>query len=167
MTKEEAKQAIRDGYRVTHFLFFGSGEYIKQSVDPNYLLDEDGIQMYAKEFWQICTTKDWQTGWSIIKKDTETYFIGDPQDSERILKELRRLGALDDHLYCNRQFLYLVDQDCKCIKAYHINSFVGQLVMEHWKRGVLPKERETIVVGNNRYFLEDVEERVNSLTPLA
>ena len=101
-----------------------------------------------------------------MAEETEVYFIEDPRNSERVLKELRRLGASDDHLHCDGQFLYLVDPLTKRIKSYYIGGFVGQLVMRYWKRGVLPEEQETIVIGNNRYLLKDVEERVKPLTPL-
>ena len=160
MTKEEAKKAVELGYRVTH-LSFGDGEYIKSGPTPDTLLDW-GNRIFRWSFYSGILLD----GWSVVAEDTEVYFIEDSRDSERVLKELRRLGASDDHLHCDGQFLYLVDPLTKRIKSYYIGGFVGQLVMRYWKRGVLPEEQETIVIGDNRYFLKDVEERVKPLTPL-
>lgn len=64
MTKQEAKQAIKEGKEVRHWLFT-SGESIHM-VD-GVLYDEAGLILNAIEFWSLRTGINFDTGWSIVE----------------------------------------------------------------------------------------------------
>lgn len=64
LTKEQAKQAIREGKKVSH-RFFSSNEFIQRGEDAIIRL-EDGVRLTA-EFWAYRTGPNWETGWYIIE----------------------------------------------------------------------------------------------------
>ena len=65
MTKEEAINAMEQGgYKVAH-RFFSEGEYI-WSADEEYFIDEEGLWLPKKDFWECRTKQEWETGWRIV-----------------------------------------------------------------------------------------------------
>jgi hypothetical protein len=66
MTIQEAKNAIKNGFKVRH-RFFLPHEYIQQGPDYS-LIDEDGREM-ANYFWQVRNSHSWQEGWEIVDEN--------------------------------------------------------------------------------------------------
>lgn len=65
MTKEAAIIAMEQGgYKVAH-RFFSEGEYI-WSADEDYFIDEEGLCLPKKDFWECRQGKEWETGWRIV-----------------------------------------------------------------------------------------------------
>lgn len=63
MTKEQAKQAMRDGNKVTH-RHFSPDEWVTMVGDQLKL--EDGVVCYPDEFWRWRTDKTWDDGWDFF-----------------------------------------------------------------------------------------------------
>ena len=62
MTKQEAKQAMSEGKKVTH-QNFASNEWM--TIDGNQILLEDGVRCSQYEFWRWRTNESWNDGYSI------------------------------------------------------------------------------------------------------
>lgn len=66
MTKEAAINAMEQGgYKVAH-RFFSEGEYIWSSNEDDYIIDEEGLLLPKKDFWEYRQGKEWETGWRIV-----------------------------------------------------------------------------------------------------
>jgi len=66
VTKEEAKQALLDGERVTHRLFTDD-EWVKQN--GHWCVYEDGVTTSANGFWLNKDDSWWGNDWSIFNDD--------------------------------------------------------------------------------------------------
>lgn len=64
MTKEEAKQAMKEGHKVKHS-GFTDDEWVMQIKDGSYKT-EDGYSFPPYEFWRWRTEDYWLKGWSIV-----------------------------------------------------------------------------------------------------
>ena len=62
MTKDEAKQALKDGKRIRHS-GFTQDEWVEQH-GTQYLF-EDGYTGYMEEFWRHRTDSWWDDGWEV------------------------------------------------------------------------------------------------------
>lgn len=62
MTKEEAKQAMREGKKVTH-VYFDDNEWMTMQGDN--VLTEEGYLHDADEFWSYRTAKCFDDSYSI------------------------------------------------------------------------------------------------------
>ena len=72
MTIEEAKQALREGKKVTH-RYFGSDEWVE--MINGYIKSEDGVTHH--EFWSLRTAESWQTDWEIFIEPEQKKFVDD------------------------------------------------------------------------------------------
>ena len=85
MTKQEAKEAMMAGDKVTHD-YFSEGEYAYYN-EHGQLLTEDGVDQ-GPDFWNIRTGEQWETGWSIyavkklMERNPDTH-----QNCELLIKE--------------------------------------------------------------------------------
>lgn len=68
MNKEEAKQALNEGKKITH-VFFCENEFVqKDSEDSSVLVFEDfGVKQNEEEFWLMRQDESWNEGWEIVK----------------------------------------------------------------------------------------------------
>lgn len=67
MTKEEAKQAIASGKKVTHALF-DPLEYVRKSTqEDGVVVFEDGVKQVEREFWALRLNPIWNNDWSLYK----------------------------------------------------------------------------------------------------
>lgn len=64
MNKNEARQAMHEGKKVTH-KFFAPYEWV--SIQDGYLILEDGVKCSEEEFWKWRTNYWWDTDWEIFK----------------------------------------------------------------------------------------------------
>ena len=64
MNREEAKQALKDGERLTH-TYFSDDEWVQSGIGRYEF--EDGCQCSYQEFWSYRNDKGFDEGWSIIK----------------------------------------------------------------------------------------------------
>lgn len=62
MTKEEAKQALREGKKLTH-RYFSDNEYIY--AKGNIIFSEDGVN-HGFDFWNLRPDEWWNDGWEIF-----------------------------------------------------------------------------------------------------
>lgn len=66
MTRTEAIECLKEGYRITHELFT-SDEWV--GLDLNgYMVCESGY-IDEKEFWEIRKDGVWETGWRIFENE--------------------------------------------------------------------------------------------------
>ena len=65
MTKEEAKQALNNGHKITH-IWFTSNEYIYKK--DGKLLDEQEIELNEGMFWHFRKSESWNENYSIYTK---------------------------------------------------------------------------------------------------
>ena len=73
MNRDEAKQALSEGKKITHD-FFQNDEYVYlECVNPNTrpikyeCVFEDGVTQDEDEFWLIRSDDNWNEGWEIFK----------------------------------------------------------------------------------------------------
>lgn len=64
MTRREAIQAMKKGFKVTHD-YFSSNEYITMIDDK--IVTEEGYKFNTTEFWSYRTDEHWDTDWSYYK----------------------------------------------------------------------------------------------------
>lgn len=64
LTREEAKQALKEFYKVSH-RFFADDEYIYAFNDWN-VFTEEGFSIDAETFWADRSGQQWETGWFIL-----------------------------------------------------------------------------------------------------
>lgn len=64
MTKQEAKDALLKGEKVTH-IYFTKDEYVRMINDEVYEF-EDGCCISSYIFWQVRENECWETGWEIV-----------------------------------------------------------------------------------------------------
>lgn len=72
MTIEKAKQALREGKKVTHY-YMSEGEWVE--LKDGKIVSEDGVT--HSEFWQLRTSEGWQTDWEIFMGEEEKKFVDD------------------------------------------------------------------------------------------
>jgi hypothetical protein len=72
MTIEEAKQALREGKKITH-RYFSSDEWVE--MRNGYIKSEDGVTHH--EFWSLRTAEGWQTDWEIFIEPEQKKFVDD------------------------------------------------------------------------------------------
>lgn len=65
MTKQEAKQAIKEGKKVTHE-YFTPGEFVMKDPEEGVVVFEDGVRQVEREFWAFRATAEWNEGWEVI-----------------------------------------------------------------------------------------------------
>jgi len=65
MTKQEAKEAMRKGKKVTH-VYFTPEEWVTLKGHDSILL-EDGVNCSESEFWRWRVDPMFDTGWEIWK----------------------------------------------------------------------------------------------------
>lgn len=65
MTKSQAVEAMREGYKVTHDLF-SPNEWITLNADGNYQT-EDGCIISIRAFWAYRQQTAWEDNWTIFK----------------------------------------------------------------------------------------------------
>ena len=63
MTKQEAKQALEDGFKIAHRNFF-SDEFIFRN--NGVLTDEGGIQLDEEDFWRYRQDPVYDNNWDIF-----------------------------------------------------------------------------------------------------
>lgn len=61
MNKEQAKQSLKDGNKVTH-KSFPEGEYLQLNGN-GILIDEYGTEMDMEQFFKFCHEGNWDEGW--------------------------------------------------------------------------------------------------------
>jgi hypothetical protein len=66
MTRNEAKQALKEGKKLTH-KYFTSDEWIIGLNDGNYML-EDGVKCTPAEFWKWRTDSAFDNDWEIYNE---------------------------------------------------------------------------------------------------
>ena len=64
MNKQEAIEAMKKGFKVTHD-YFSSDEFITMIGDK--IVTEEGYSFNATEFWKYRTHESFNTGWSYYK----------------------------------------------------------------------------------------------------
>jgi len=64
LTKDEAKQALKEFYKVSH-RFFAKDEYIYAFNDWN-VFTEEGFSIDSDTFWGDRSGKQWDTDWFIL-----------------------------------------------------------------------------------------------------
>jgi hypothetical protein len=64
MTKNEAIEAMQNGFEVTH-CYFSTGEYIYMN-ETGSLIDENGLILDGVEFWEYRQAKVFDEGWKIF-----------------------------------------------------------------------------------------------------
>ena len=68
MSKDEAIQSMREGNKVTHFLFTDD-EFISLATPNDFAYtDEKGYRLPIGEFWQYRKSDVFQTGWELFTK---------------------------------------------------------------------------------------------------
>ena len=65
MNREEAKQALIDGERLTH-TYFSDDEWVESGAMGRYVF-EDGCLCSYQEFWAYRKDKSFDEGWSVKK----------------------------------------------------------------------------------------------------
>jgi len=65
MTIAEAKQALKEGKKITHD-YFSRDEWVQG--DGNEYLFEDGVRCTPDEFWQYRQIPGFNNGWQIWKE---------------------------------------------------------------------------------------------------
>lgn len=63
LTKEKAKKALLEGYKITH-KYFESDEYI-YAFNNMTIFTEKGFSIDADIFWKYRTGENWDTNWYI------------------------------------------------------------------------------------------------------
>ena len=63
MNKQEAKEALNCGEKITHWLF-SKNEYIEHENSLQYK-DENGYRIRKDEFWKFREGSNFDEGWSI------------------------------------------------------------------------------------------------------
>jgi len=66
MTKDEAKQAMREGKKVTH-RYFTPDEWVKSDQDGVIYILEDGVELTAREFWKYRTNPAFESDWQLFE----------------------------------------------------------------------------------------------------
>jgi hypothetical protein len=64
MTKEDAKNAMKSGQKVTH-RYFSPEEFVTSNADGSLYTFEDGCTVSEELFWQDRSIKQWDSDWSI------------------------------------------------------------------------------------------------------
>lgn len=67
MTREEAKQALKEGHKITH-TYFNPDEWVKQPKD-HIIEDEQGFSISPTVFWYIRRGEHFADGWEIYQED--------------------------------------------------------------------------------------------------
>lgn len=62
MTREQAKQALKDGYKITH-QYFTEDEYV--GLFDGIICDENNIPRLM--FWEHRVGSGWDEGWEIVE----------------------------------------------------------------------------------------------------
>lgn len=69
MTKQQAKQEMHAGKRVTH-RFFQPDEYVMMdgTLDGETYITEDGCRISQEDFWTLRTDESWEKDWELYKE---------------------------------------------------------------------------------------------------
>ena len=65
MTKEEAKDLMKAGHKLTH-TDFTKDEWVKSNQTGTIYILEDGVECSANEFWRWRTSDRWNDGWELF-----------------------------------------------------------------------------------------------------
>ena len=104
MTKEEAYQAMLDGYKVRH-KYYSDDEYVLLNKDAN-LQSEDGYEHGSEhdEFWALI--QHWEDGWTVLpvqKGEPKYYGI-----LQRYAEEMYELIRNEQELNPNTAFADII-----------------------------------------------------------
>jgi hypothetical protein len=64
MNKQQAKDALKAGYRLRHPLFF-DGEYVR--IKKGKLVNDIGLVFGIANFWAEKTHADWDDNWEVFE----------------------------------------------------------------------------------------------------
>ena len=66
MNKEEAKQALKEGKKITHEYFEKHEFVMKHPTISGYIVFEDGVAQSESNFWNLRKDNYWDKGWELF-----------------------------------------------------------------------------------------------------
>lgn len=158
MTRQEAVEAMIAGKKVTHSTFTADEFITMENGNIKTILDEQGYNLPADEFWELRQQPEWDDGWSIVEDvpgpdKVSPFEVEDIQDVRIIIK------AKDKHwsILANKE-------NFSAEEAKHFRVELLKVLLEMQAHVIVDTALEDLKNSDVvKEFLSNNETRINNL----